>query len=181
MLSRHAERVAIASLGAPDRANLAVLGLGYVGWPVATTYAEAGFQVVGIDVDARCVDGLQRGHGFAPSFALASALQAGRLTLTTNEHALGPADVVFICVPTPLEEGEARREAVRDCASAFARQGRPDALVEPPADLETVALADGLSRSTSAVLLIPQPDAGIVASGLNLFDAPGTLAGAVGV
>jgi UDP-N-acetyl-D-glucosamine dehydrogenase len=106
-----------------------VLGLGYVGWPVATTYAEAGFQVVGIDVDARRVNGLQRGHGFAPSFALASALQAGRLTLTTNEHALGAADVVFICVPTPLEEGEARHEAVRDCASAFARHGRPDALV----------------------------------------------------
>ncbi|MES2638570.1 MAG: nucleotide sugar dehydrogenase [Myxococcota bacterium] len=118
----------VSHLVDPARVTVVVLGLGYVGWPVATAYAEAGFRVTGIDVDARRVASLQSGHESA-SFALVSALRVGRLSLTADADALAAADVVFICVPTPMEDGEARHEAVRACASAFARHGRPDALV----------------------------------------------------
>lgn len=103
---------------------VAVLGLGYVGLPVATAFAKAGFRVVGIDVDRSRLN------------EVAAAMDAGsrvhdapRLTLSSRPEALAAADVVFICVPTPLEDGEARHEAVRECAAAFARYGRADALI----------------------------------------------------
>lgn len=106
--------------------TIAVLGLGYVGLPVAVAFADAGFRVIGIDVDhgrlnevAACVGALSP----------ADAHDVRRLTLTNRPGALAAANVVFICVPTPLEDGEARHEAVRECASAFAQHGRADALI----------------------------------------------------
>jgi len=112
MLTELATHMEPAVSVAPDGASAAVLGLGYVGLPVALTCAEAGFHVVAIEV---C--------------PLSSALRAGNLAVTHDPARLGSADALFICVPTPLEEGEARHEAVRACAAAFARHGRPDALV----------------------------------------------------
>ncbi|HMV66820.1 MAG TPA: nucleotide sugar dehydrogenase [Myxococcota bacterium] len=114
----------------PDGATVAVLGLGYVGLPVALTCAEAGFHVVGIDSDPERVRVLRDAAVDGPQvFPLSGALRAGNLAVTHDPASLGRADAVFICVPTPLEEGEARHEAVRACAAAFARHGRPDALV----------------------------------------------------
>ncbi len=126
MLSSQVDCGLPSSAVGDDCARVAVLGLGYVGWPVATTFAEAGFRVVGIDVDPNRVAALQRSDDVAAS---ARALRTGRLSVTTERVALESADVVFICVPTPLEEGEAVHAAVRECAAAFARHGRPDALV----------------------------------------------------
>ena len=108
--------------------TVAVLGLGYVGLPVVRAFAEAGARVVGIDVDPKRV------HELAAQLTtdeegLDSAFRNGALRVTTKAEALGDADVVFICVPTPLEDGLARHQAVQDCASAFARHGRADALV----------------------------------------------------
>lgn len=114
----------------PEALTVAVLGLGYVGLPVLTTFAEAGFRVIGVDRDPHRVAVLQAGGDLGPvSFALLSALRSGRVALTHDSSLLGEADAVFICVPTPLEDGEARHEAVRACAAAFARYGRADALV----------------------------------------------------
>jgi UDP-N-acetyl-D-glucosamine dehydrogenase len=120
MLGSHSKYASTASAPSADLGTVAVLGLGYVGWPVATTCAEAGFHVIGIDLDASRVARLQ---------AWQATGRSSRPTLTTDLAELASADVVFICVPTPLEDGEARHEAVRECASAFARHGRPDALV----------------------------------------------------
>jgi nucleotide sugar dehydrogenase len=87
---------------------------------VATTCAEAGFRVIGIDLDASRVERLR----------VMQAIGRSSVPILTTETAeLASADVVFICVPTPLEDGEARHEAVRECASAFALHGRADALV----------------------------------------------------
>jgi UDP-N-acetyl-D-glucosamine dehydrogenase len=114
----------------PDGATVAVLGLGYVGLPVALTCAAAGFHVVGIDSDPERVRVLRDAAVDGPEvFPLSRALGAGNLAVTHDPASLGCADAVFICVPTPLEEGEARHEAVRACATAFARHGRRDALV----------------------------------------------------
>lgn len=99
-----------------ERPTVAVLGLGYVGLPVALTCAEAGFRVIGIDTDPERARALSTGG-------------TARLLATGDARALALADAVFICVPTPLEEGEARHEAVRAAADAFAGHGRSDALV----------------------------------------------------
>ena len=120
MLGSHSTNASTASATSPDLGTVAVLGLGYVGWPVATTCAEAGFRVIGIDLDASRVERLRGWQATARSL---------EPTLTTDTAELASADVVFICVPTPLEDGEARHEAVRECASAYARHGRADALV----------------------------------------------------
>jgi nucleoside-diphosphate-sugar epimerase len=107
-----------------------VLGLGYVGLTVALTCAEDGFRVVGIDSDPDRVRVLREAAVDGPEvFPLSSALRAVSLAVTHDAASLGRADAVFICVPTPLEDGEARHEAVRACAATFARHGRPDALV----------------------------------------------------
>ncbi len=122
--------VPVATPASPERTLVAVLGLGYVGLPVATTFAEAGFRVVGVDVDPRRVAELRDGGKFGPSsFALVSALRSARMVITVDHAMLALADVVFVCVPTPLEDGEARHDAVRACAAAFAEYGRADALV----------------------------------------------------
>jgi nucleotide sugar dehydrogenase len=119
-----------ARFAVPHRRTVAVLGLGYVGLPVALTCAEVGLNVVGVDSDlARvrvlreaAVDGAER-------LVLSGALRAGNLTLSHDPASIRGADAVFICVPTPREDGEASHEAVRACAAAFARYGRADALV----------------------------------------------------
>jgi len=109
--------------------TVAVVGLGYVGLPVATTCARAGCRVIGIDRDPQRVhelEGAPRDGAVGPYTA---AVRSGRLILTTDPTALAWADVVFLCVPTPREDGEAEHAAVRACAETFARHGRPDALV----------------------------------------------------
>lgn len=114
----------------PKRLTIAVLGLGYVGRPVALACAEAGFSVVGIDPDPERVHALRHAaSGHSDTRPSASAPRANDLTVTHDAASLSLADAVFICVPTPLEEGEAQHEAVRACAAAFARHGRADALV----------------------------------------------------
>lgn len=113
-----------------ERTTVGVLGLGYVGLPVALACAEAGFRVVGIDSNPTRVQALREGAIDGPErFTLTGALRTERLSITADAARLGCADVVFICVPTPLEEGEAQHDAVCACAAAFARNGRSDALV----------------------------------------------------
>lgn len=106
--------------------NIAVLGLGYVGLPVAVAFANAGFPVIGIDLDDSRLNEVAACVG---TISPDDAPHARRLTLTNRPDGLVAANIVFICVPTPLEDGEARHEAVRECAAAFARYGRADALV----------------------------------------------------
>ncbi len=88
-------------------AQVAVLGLGYVGLPLATVFAEAGFHVVGIDPDARKVETVCRGESHiqdVPSEQVKRLVEAGKLTATTDFAALSKADAVSICVPTPLRK-----------------------------------------------------------------------------
>ncbi|RPI80692.1 MAG: nucleotide sugar dehydrogenase [Chloroflexi bacterium] len=88
-------------------ARVAVLGLGYVGLPLATVFAEAGFNVVGIDPDRRKVDTVCRGESHikdVPTSQVARLVSAGKLTATTDFSVLREADAVSICVPTPLRK-----------------------------------------------------------------------------
>ncbi len=85
----------------------AVIGLGYVGLPLAVEYAEAGIPVVGIDVDARKVGMIRAGKSYVgdvPSASLRKAVKSGVLRATTDFSVLADADTVNICVPTPLRK-----------------------------------------------------------------------------
>jgi UDP-N-acetyl-D-glucosamine dehydrogenase len=87
------------------QARVAILGLGYVGLPLAVVFAEAGFTVVGVDPDRRKVDTVNRGESHiqdVPTEKVARLLKAGKLSATTDFAALQQADAVSICVPTPL-------------------------------------------------------------------------------
>src|SRR3712207_7908156 len=84
-------------------AHVAVIGLGYVGLPLAVVFAEAGYRVTGIDVDARKVDAVNAADSYIddiPSARLRSLVGEGRLTATTDYAVLRSCDAVSICVPT---------------------------------------------------------------------------------
>jgi UDP-N-acetyl-D-glucosamine dehydrogenase len=87
--------------------RLAVIGLGYVGLPLATALARAGLQVTGIDLDEDKVTAVNRGHSYIPDVSdeeLAQAQAVGGLCATTDYAALADVDAIFICVPTPFDE-----------------------------------------------------------------------------
>jgi UDP-N-acetyl-D-glucosamine dehydrogenase len=84
-----------------------VVGLGYVGLPLAVEFAKAGFVVTGIDVSQTKVDRVNAGDSYVldvPSAALLTLLQAGRLRATADFAVLAELDTVDICVPTPLRK-----------------------------------------------------------------------------
>jgi UDP-N-acetyl-D-glucosamine dehydrogenase len=86
-------------------AIVSVLGLGYVGLPLAVVFAEAGYKVIGIDPVQGKVDAINRGESYVmdvPSETVARLVQSGRLRATTDFSVLKNVDAVSICVPTPL-------------------------------------------------------------------------------
>ena len=86
-------------------ARLAVIGLGYVGLPLAVEFAQAGFHVTGIDVDTSRVKQLLAGVSYiqdVPTSEVRALVRAGRLTATADFAALKRVNVVNVCVPTPL-------------------------------------------------------------------------------
>ena len=88
-------------------AKVVILGLGYVGLPLATIFAEAGFNVVGVEPDQAKIDKLKKGESYVqdvPSEKLARLMQEGYLSATTDFSVMAQADAVSICVPTPLRK-----------------------------------------------------------------------------
>jgi UDP-N-acetyl-D-glucosamine dehydrogenase len=88
-------------------ARIGILGLGYVGLPLAVVFAEAGFHVTGIDPDSRKVDALAKGISYIPDVkteTIAKIIKSGLLTATTDFSVLTEMDAVSICVPTPLRQ-----------------------------------------------------------------------------
>jgi UDP-N-acetyl-D-glucosamine dehydrogenase len=86
-------------------AKIGILGMGYVGMPLAVVFAQAGFTVMGIDPDTRKVEQFERGLSYiqdVPSEAVAALHKAGKLNMTSDFAALKNMDAVSICVPTPL-------------------------------------------------------------------------------
>ena len=89
------------------KAQIGILGLGYVGLPLAVVFAEAGFHVTGIDPDSRKVDCLNQGVSYIPDVkteSLETLVTSGHLKATTDFSALKEMDAVSICVPTPLRK-----------------------------------------------------------------------------
>jgi UDP-N-acetyl-D-glucosamine dehydrogenase len=87
--------------------RIAIIGLGYVGLPLAATFAEAGFDVIGIDVDQKKVDQANKGESYISdidSAFLQQLINAGRLHFTSDFSVLEEVDALSICVPTPLRK-----------------------------------------------------------------------------
>ena len=88
-------------------ARVGVIGLGYVGLPLAVEFAKAGFTVTGIDVNEKKVARLNRGESYiqdVPSAAVEPLVRGGRLKAASNFSVVGELDTVDICVPTPLRK-----------------------------------------------------------------------------
>src|SRR5262249_51527469 len=88
-------------------AKIGVIGLGYVGLPLAVEFATRGFDVSGFDVDESKTSQINAGKSYIPDVPqaeLAEAVKAGRLRGTTRMADLAAMDVIDICVPTPLRK-----------------------------------------------------------------------------
>jgi UDP-N-acetyl-D-glucosamine dehydrogenase len=88
-------------------AHAGVLGLGYVGLPLAVELAKVGFQVTGIDVSQEKVDAINRGESYVldvPTSELKPLVESGKLRATTDFSVIGDLDTANICVPTPLRK-----------------------------------------------------------------------------
>jgi UDP-N-acetyl-D-glucosamine dehydrogenase len=90
---------------ASREARIGLIGLGYVGLPLAIEFAKAGFVVTGLDIDREKIRAIGRGTSYVEDVSsqeVAEAVQAGRLQATGDFGELTRLDVVNICVPTPL-------------------------------------------------------------------------------
>ncbi len=111
---------------------MGVIGLGYVGLPVAATFAKAGFSVIGVDLNQERVQQLETGQSYiqdVPSEEVAALKRSGRLRTSTSYRSLWEADVILICLPTPLIDGTPDLSYIVAAGKALAKTIKPGALV----------------------------------------------------
>ena len=110
-----------------------VVGLGYVGLPLAVEKAKAGFKTIGFDVQAKKVDMVNAGHNYIGDVVdsdLTKLVKEGRLRATTDFSFVKDVDFIAICVPTPLDaHQEPDISYVRDSATAVAQYLKPGTMV----------------------------------------------------
>jgi UDP-N-acetyl-D-glucosamine dehydrogenase len=146
-------------------AKIAILGLGYVGLPLAVVFGEAGFEVMGIDPDKRKVDTIQRGESHIqdiPGETIAKLVSAGKLKATTDFSVLREMDAVSICVPTPLRKtGDPDLSYILSATEELAKYMHPDMVV---------VLESTTYPGTTREILLPKlgEDAGLIV-GENFF------------
>jgi UDP-N-acetyl-D-glucosamine dehydrogenase len=113
-------------------ATVGVVGLGYVGLPVAVAFAQEGFKVLGIDANPDRVAAIQQSRSHllgVPDTELAAVIGEGRISASTNYKELASADAVLICVPTPLSHGVPDLSAVTTAGAALGQVLTTDTLV----------------------------------------------------
>ena len=113
------------------QALVSVIGLGYVGLPLAVAFADAGLRVLGIDTDRRKVDAINRGESYIQDVPSEELLRnSHRLSVTTSFDELLDADAAVICVPTPLDKAhEPDMSFVLNAVDEIACRIHPDMLV----------------------------------------------------
>src|SRR5208283_4805885 len=83
--------------------TVGVIGLGYVGLPLAVSFAQEGCEVIAVDVDARKVEAIGAGESYIEDVSSETLRSvSGRIRASTSYEALKQADAVLLCVPTPL-------------------------------------------------------------------------------
>lgn len=113
--------------------SVGVVGLGYVGLPLAIAFAREGVNVVGLDVDSRRVERIRAAESYVedvPSTELGDAVASGAFTATANYDDLAVVDAIVVCVPTPLTANRQPDLApVIDAATSLSRVLRKGQLV----------------------------------------------------
>ncbi|HEX3408450.1 MAG TPA: nucleotide sugar dehydrogenase [Caulobacteraceae bacterium] len=145
-------------------ATIGIIGLGYVGLPLAAAAARAGFQAIGFDIDPQKPERLNRGQSYidaVPSNELARLVADGRFRATDDFALLGECDVVAICVPTPLTR---QREPDLSYVEATVRTV---ALTLRPGQL--VVLESTTYPGTTREVVKPLLEAGGLKSGRDFF------------
>lgn len=148
-----------------DRSCLiGIVGLGYVGLPLALAAAQARFRVLGFDINAGRVAELNRGGSFVkhiPTEAINAAARAGRFVATGDFARLDEPDAILICVPTPLtRQREPDTSFIEKTARAIAARLRPGQLV---------VLESTTWPGTTDELVRPILEAGGLVSGTDFF------------
>jgi len=115
------------------QARVGMVGMGYVGLPLAVAFARAGFVVTGVDVDESKVEALNRGQSYVgdvPDTELTPLVQSGCLHATVDYADLAAVDAIVICVPTPLRKTkDPDISYIIEAAESIARQGATGKLI----------------------------------------------------
>ncbi len=145
-------------------ATVGVVGLGYVGLPLAVALAKAGYRVIGVDADAEKSEALSRGESYIPDVPAAEvrALVAeGKLSATTDYGSLREADGVSVCVPTPLRKtGDPDLSYIVSAVRSL----------QPVLHAEMVVVLESTTYpGTTRELVLPEVEAAGLAVGEELF------------
>jgi UDP-N-acetyl-D-glucosamine dehydrogenase len=145
-------------------ARAGVVGLGYVGLPLAVEFARAGVTTVGVDIDGRKVAEIKAGRSYipdVPSSDVAALVSAGRLAATTDFASIRDLDTVNICVPTPLRKTkDPDMSYVVSAAEQIAKHLHPGMLI---------VLESTTYPGTTAELLQPMFEASGLKAGRDFF------------
>jgi UDP-N-acetyl-D-glucosamine dehydrogenase len=144
--------------------TVGLIGLGYVGLPLAVAFAESGATVIGVDLDSRRVAAVQGGESFiedVPTGSLAALVRSGQLSARDQVESLKDADAIVICVPTPLGKSkEPDISFIVSAADAVAGIIRPGQLV---------VLESTTYPGTTSEVLLPRFEARGLAVGRDFF------------
>jgi len=145
-------------------ARIAIVGIGYVGLPLATVFAEAGFQVVGIDPIQEKVAMVNRGESYVmdvPTEQLARLVNSGRLEATRDYSVVTHCDAVSICVPTPLRKtGDPDLSFIISATEAIVPFVHPGLVV---------VLESSTYPGTTRELVLPRLEGGGLKVGIDFF------------
>ena len=145
-------------------ALIGIVGMGYVGLPLAAEMAEAGYRVLGYDLSERVVDAVNRGVSHildVPSERLARFVKAGLISATREEARLGEPDLVAIAVPTPLSKTrDPDISYVVSATEAVARHLRPG---------QAIVLESTTYPGTTRELMLPALERSGLAVGRDFF------------
>jgi UDP-N-acetyl-D-glucosamine dehydrogenase len=146
------------------KARIGIIGLGYVGLPLAVEFAKEGFDVTGFDVDESKVTEINAGRSYIGDVTtadVAAAVNAGRLHATTDMSKLHDMDAIDICVPTPLRKTkDPDMSYVVSAAEQIAKYIRPGQLI---------VLESTTYPGTTAELLLPMFEARGLTVGKDFF------------
>lgn len=151
---------------ADKSAAVGVIGLGYVGLPLIHAFTNAGFHCIGYDVDQKKVDALNNGHSYIkhlPSSVVAGWIEKKQLEPTSDMGRLGEADILMICVPTPLSDSrDPDLKYVESTCHAIAKTLRPG---------QMIILESTTYPTTTRDVMLPILEAGGLKAGEDFFVA----------
>ncbi len=160
----HSEARQLAEMLESGTARVGVIGLGYVGLPLAIACAASGFCTLGLDIDAEKILSLNAGASYIDAVSsdrLGDLLTQGTFHASSDMTGLALCDVIVICVPTPLSRNrEPNLDYVAATAREIARHLRPG---------QMVILESTTYPGTTEDLLVPILEAGGLRSGADFF------------